>query len=194
MQQSVRQSSQSYQNTRYLPPPSSIPNTNQWHGSHSDVPSRPPSVSPAKRKANGDHAETPTTKRVQTVEQMNWSPSKTSGSLPSTLLKVPETSSIRTLHPNHTPYVHVPQPPSAFISPNAKMATPQKQELEQRYQQRYSTFATPSTPTTPTPRKARDDEYRPGYSDDEGLSSAPYPPSTQSRGGDRDERSKLTLP
>lgn len=115
---------------------------------------------------------------------MNWSPYKPSESAPGTPRKIPVTSAIPTLHPNHVPYVQPPPHPSTFITPNSKLVTPQKRSFDQRH----SSFTTPSTPT---PRKSRDDEYKPGDSDDEGFSATAFPPSTQSRGGDRDERSKL---
>ena len=159
---------QAYQTPRSASTPSLF-------GATAEQPTRPPSVSPQKRKANGEPEESPSVKRVHSVDQMNWSPTKTG-----TPHRVPITS-IPTAHPNHTAYVQVPKPPG-WTTPKATVAA---------FQQRLSSQAAVSSPltVTPSPRKGKDEKWHAGDSDDDGYDSRTIPPSTQSRLGDRDERS-----
>jgi hypothetical protein len=176
MEAQTCQSSRSASNLR-VPPGSG-----QHHNGFSAPPTRPPSVSPQKRKANGDFAESPSIKRVHSVDQMNWSPMRQSDLKANTPQRVPVID-LPTAHPNQKPYVHVPQPPG-WTTPKAGIEV----ALQHRMPSQTGITSSPLT-ATPSPKKRQGEVWVTGESDDDGYSARRVPPSTQSRPGDRDERS-----
>lgn len=56
---------------------------------------------------------------------------------------------------------------------------------------KYHGQSSPSTFSVPVQKREAVGGYKIGESDEDAFSAAPYPPSTQSRGGDRDERCEL---
>ncbi|KAG8797288.1 Sister chromatid cohesion protein 2, partial [Serendipita sp. 400] len=133
------------------------------------------SISPQKRKAEGEHVHSPSMKRVQSNDHMNWSPMKSQ----STSIPIPPSAA--TAHPNQIPYVAVPPVPIHL------RATPVKNPG----QPRYPLPSGSSTPATPTPRKNIDSDWMPESVYGDASSSAPVPPSTQSRAGDRDRHNSV---
>ncbi|KAG9020947.1 Sister chromatid cohesion protein 2, partial [Serendipita sp. 407] len=133
------------------------------------------SISPQKRKAEGEHVHSPSMKRVQSNDHMNWSPMKSQ----STSIPIPPSAA--TAHPNQIPYVAVPPVPIHL------RATPVKNSG----QPRYPLPSGSSTPATPTPRKNIDSDWMPESVYGDASSSAPVPPSTQSRAGDRDRHNSV---
>jgi hypothetical protein len=176
---------QTYQSSRSASNLKVPPGNGQPHSGLSAPPTRPPSVSPQKRKANGEPAESPSIKRVHSVDQMNWSPIRQPDFKMNTPQRVPITD-VPTAHPNQKPYVHVPQPPG-WTTPKAGIAV----ALQHRMPSQTSITSSPLT-VTPSPKKRKAEGWHAGDSDDDGYSSRNVPPSTQSRPGDRDERSTLS--
>ncbi|KAG8832210.1 Sister chromatid cohesion protein 2 [Serendipita sp. 399] len=140
--------------------------------------SRTMSISPQKRKAEGEHAHSPSMKRVQSNDHMAWSPMK------SQQTSIPVPASASTAHPNQIPYISVPPMPHQW-----QIATPVKNLAQPRHQ----LPSVKSTPATPTPRKTSEDGWKAESVDGYPSSGAPVPPSTQSRTGDgQNSLDKLT--
>lgn len=136
------------------------------------APDTPMSVSPQKRKAQGEHSHSPAMKRVNsfnnpTVDKMGETPvSNRFSSLPS-------------IQPhNKQAYVSVPTP-EGWKTPTRPQNT-----LSMNRNDGYSTFSTPS------PKK--DKEWIPGSGEESDLLASgrggPFPPSTGVKTGERDER------
>lgn len=171
------QMQQVHRQTQEVPPTNGQPYNNL-----PGAPEGPPTAYPQKRKATGEPAESPSVKRVHSVDQMNWSPMKQPDFQVDTPQRVPITD-VPTVHPNQKPYIQVQHPPG-WTTPKASIAA----ILQHRMPSQSTIDSSPLT-ATPSPKKGKGDGWYAGESDDDGYSSRNVPPSTQSRSGERDERS-----
>jgi hypothetical protein len=138
----------------------------------------PRNITPQKRKADEEHFNSPSMKRVQSRDQMEWDTTKAhSIGKPSSLSP----------HPHPSSNIYLKQGPSLSSSGPTQM--PQMQ-ITPQHRHRVQTEGIFNTPSTITPKKTTDDEWRPEDSGDELGSIAPIPPSSTSRFGERDDKSE----